>query len=97
MNCCWLILLLLFCGGNGNGLFGQNGNGCGCEEPVRPKPPAGDLNLPAADRNRNPALARIPVLNPASSRDPSVGTALPAAARMKVTESRICKSLEGIA
>ena len=39
MNCCWLILLLLCCGGNGNGLCGQNGNGCGCEEPVRPKPP----------------------------------------------------------
>ncbi len=33
MNCCWLILLLLFCGGN-NGR-----SGCGCEEPVRPKPP----------------------------------------------------------
>ena len=33
MNCCWLILLLLFCGGN-NGR-----SGCGCEEPARPKPP----------------------------------------------------------
>lgn len=33
MNCCWPILLLLFCGGN-NGRFG-----CGCEEPARPKPP----------------------------------------------------------
>lgn len=35
MNCCWLILLLLFCGGNN----GRSGCGCGCEEPVRPKPP----------------------------------------------------------
>lgn len=33
MNCCWLILLLLFCDGN-NGR-----SGCGCEEPARPKPP----------------------------------------------------------
>ncbi len=30
MNCCWIILLLLFCGQNGNGFFGGNGNnGCG--------------------------------------------------------------------
>ncbi|MDE7177138.1 MAG: hypothetical protein K2O59_04925 [Lachnospiraceae bacterium] len=29
MNCCWIILLLLFCGQNGNGIFGGNGNG-GC-------------------------------------------------------------------
>ncbi|MDE5938579.1 MAG: hypothetical protein K2H37_05820 [Lachnospiraceae bacterium] len=35
MNCCWLILLLLFCGGN-NGR-----NGCGCEEHARPNPPCG--------------------------------------------------------
>lgn len=39
MNCCWLILLLLFCGQNG-GSCGRNGNGgrndCGCDEPVRP-------------------------------------------------------------
>ncbi|MCI9345662.1 MAG: hypothetical protein HFI56_05315 [Lachnospiraceae bacterium] len=33
MNYCWLILLLLFCGGN-NGR-----SGCGCEEPARPKSP----------------------------------------------------------
>ena len=44
MNSCWLIiLLLLFCGQNGN-RGGQNGNcggqsSCGCEEPVRPMPP----------------------------------------------------------
>ncbi len=35
MNCSWIILLLLFCGQNG--AFGRNG--CGCEEPERPKPP----------------------------------------------------------
>jgi hypothetical protein len=46
MNCCWLILLLLFCGGNGNGFFGQNGNGCGCEEPARPKPPCARSESP---------------------------------------------------
>lgn len=33
MNCCWPILLLLFCGGNRGRI------GCGCEEPTRPKPP----------------------------------------------------------
>lgn len=30
MNCCWIILLLLFCGQNGNGFFGWNGNN-GCD------------------------------------------------------------------
>lgn len=30
MNCCWIILLLLFCGQNRNGIFGRNGNG-GCD------------------------------------------------------------------
>ncbi len=38
-NCCWIILLLLFCGQNGSGR-----SGCGCEEPQtppcrRPEPP----------------------------------------------------------
>lgn len=38
MNCCWIILLLLFCGQNGNGYFGcgRNGGGCDCDEPARP-------------------------------------------------------------
>lgn len=30
MNCCIILLLLLFC--NQNGLSGQNDNGCGCKE-----------------------------------------------------------------
>ncbi len=35
-TCCLIVLLLLFCGQNGNGI-GQSG--CGCDEPVRqPKP-----------------------------------------------------------
>ncbi len=42
MNCCWLILLLLFCGGNGGR------SGCGCEEPVRPKPPCARPEPPCA-------------------------------------------------
>lgn len=47
MNCCWLILLLLFCGQNGGGFFG--GCGCGCEEPVRPpKPPCARPDPPCA-------------------------------------------------
>lgn len=31
-SCIWIILLLLFCGGNNGGLFGNNGCGCnnGC-------------------------------------------------------------------
>ncbi len=37
MNCFWIILLLLCCGQNGNGVFGQSG--CGCEEPKRPTQP----------------------------------------------------------
>lgn len=42
-NCCLIILLLLFCGQNGNRM-GQSG--CGCEEPQtppcrRPEPPCG--------------------------------------------------------
>lgn len=52
---------------------------------------------PAADRSRNPALARIPVLNPASTRDLSAATALPVAVRMNVTESKTCRNSEGIA
>ena len=42
-NCCLIILLLLFCGQNGNRI-GQSG--CGCDEPKntpcrRPEPPCG--------------------------------------------------------
>lgn len=42
-TCCLLILLLLFCGQNGN-VIGRPGCGCDCEEPPeppcrRPEPP----------------------------------------------------------
>ena len=40
MNCCWILLLLLFCGQNGNGICGQADRGCGCGCEVEPpKPP----------------------------------------------------------
>ena len=29
-SCLWIILLLIFCGGCGNGFWGAN-NGCGCD------------------------------------------------------------------
>lgn len=38
MNCCWIILLLLFCGQNGNVFCG--GRNCGCEESHRPTKPS---------------------------------------------------------
>lgn len=52
MNCCWILLLLLCCSRNGNGICGFGGGcgqydnddcgrpdtGCGCE-PEPPKPP----------------------------------------------------------
>lgn len=40
MNCCWILLLLFFCGQNGNGICGQADRGCGCGCEVEPpKPP----------------------------------------------------------
>ncbi len=31
-NLCWIIILLiLFCGCGNNGLYGNNNNGCGCD------------------------------------------------------------------
>ncbi len=59
--------------------------------------PVADRNLPAVDRSRNPALARIPVLSPASTRDLLAAMALPVAVRMNVTESKTCRNSEGIA
>ena len=64
MNCCWLILLLLFCGGN-------NGRGgCGCEEPARPKtscsrpePPCGrqeSESCPCEDSRFEPRFEQRP-------------------------------------
>ena len=38
MNCCWIILLLLFCGQNGNVLNGRSS--CGCEESGRSAGPS---------------------------------------------------------
>lgn len=40
MNCCWIILLLLFCGQNGNVLNGGGNRNCGCKEPDRPAGPS---------------------------------------------------------
>lgn len=45
MNCCWIILLLLFCGQNGNTLFGGGNCGgrnqnCGCEGSGRSNGPS---------------------------------------------------------
>ncbi|MDE6404048.1 MAG: hypothetical protein K2M20_00170 [Lachnospiraceae bacterium] len=48
MNCCWLILLLLFSGGN-NGR-----NGCGCEEPARPNPPCARPEPPCGRQEPEP-------------------------------------------
>lgn len=30
-SCIWIILLLVFCNGNGNGILGGNNCGCGCD------------------------------------------------------------------
>lgn len=30
-SCLWIILLLIFCGGNSSSVFGHNGDGCGCD------------------------------------------------------------------
>ncbi len=38
MNCCWIILLLLFCGQNGNVLNGRRN--CGCEDSGRSAGPS---------------------------------------------------------
>ncbi|MDE7430195.1 MAG: hypothetical protein K2N00_13190, partial [Lachnospiraceae bacterium] len=38
MNCCWIILLLLFCGQNGNVLNGRSN--CACEESGRSAGPS---------------------------------------------------------
>lgn len=40
MNCCWIILLLLFCGQNGNVLNGGRNGNCGCEESGRSAGPS---------------------------------------------------------
>ncbi len=71
MNCCWIILLLLFCGQNGNGLFGGNGNGCGwngnddrngcgCDEPVRPCPRPEPAPCPCEDSRFEPRFEQRP-------------------------------------
>ena len=46
------------------------------------------LNLPVADRNRNPAVAMIPGLNPGLNKDPLAGTDRPAAVREKETDCK---------
>ena len=46
------------------------------------------LNLPVADRNRNPAVAMIPGLNPGFNKDPLAGTDRPAAVREKETDCK---------
>ncbi len=48
MNCCWIILLLLFCGANGGR------SGCGCEEPARPKPPCARPEQPCGRQEPEP-------------------------------------------
>ena len=50
MNCSWLILLLLFCGGNN----GRSGSGCGCEEPARPNPPCSRPEPPCGRQEPEP-------------------------------------------
>lgn len=46
MNCSWIILLLLLCGQNRNGVCGKND--CGCREPERPAKPCNKPEPPCA-------------------------------------------------